>query len=89
MDSGAFLRLLAGRFFLQCLHAGNDLTEELVRLYLQGIAQRENGIHCRPFLTLLYLKKVFSLYRRKIRKRRLAHPALKAKDFKGTRNCVR
>jgi hypothetical protein len=76
MESGAFLRLLAGRFFLQSLHSGNYLTEELVRLYLQGIAQRKNGVHCRTFLALFYLKKVFSLYRRKVRKRRLAHPAL-------------
>ena len=86
MESGAFLRLLAGRFFLQSLHSGNYLTEELVRLYLQGIAQRKNGVHCRPFLALFYLKKVFSLYRRKVRKRRLAHPSLLAKGFEHIRN---
>ena len=89
MESGAFLRLLAGRFFLQSLHAGHYLTEELIRLYLQGFAQRKYGVHRWPFLTLLYLKKVFPLYCRKVRKRRLAHPPLLAKDFEGSRNCVR
>lgn len=89
MESGAFLRLLAGRFFLQCLHSGNYLTEELVRLYLQGIAQREDGVHCRPFLALLYLKKVFSLYRRKVRKCRLTHPAFKAEFLEHCRNRFR
>ena len=65
---------------------GYHLPEKFVWLNLQSLAKREYGIDCGLLFATLNLEKIFTLECREVRKRRLAHPALKAELFEHSRN---